>query len=174
MNEFFTGISALATFVSALATLGLLWVTRQYVNQTKKLVDETATMRKIQSDPLVIVDFFEEEHGFSSKCLVFKNVGKSTAYNIKATFSFKSDPSKDLFSSIEHNLNTSGVVNPGIHFLQPERSYALKVGGPSDYRELYGLTIHITLSYYDEQQNPISKEYHIDFNYLKGVLSSTI
>lgn len=158
--------------LTALGTIGLLCVTWMYVQYTKRLVNETVALRKMQSEPIVIVDFFGNQSVYKTCCIVFKNIGKSTAYNIKASFVF--DSLTDGQSSLIHNINESGVVNPGIHYLQPERDYVVKMGIGSDYRKLYGLKMNVCVSYADEHGSNFSKRYSIDFDYLKGVLSSTI
>lgn len=158
--------------LTALGTIGLLFVTWMYVQCTKKLVDETVALRKMQSDPIVIVDFFGNQSIYKTCCIVFKNIGKSTAYNVKASFVFES--ATDNQSYLIQNVNESGVVKTGIHYLQPERDYVVKMGISSDYRELYGLKMVVCVSYVDEHGGIFSKRYSINFDYLKGVLSSTI
>ena len=84
-----------------------------YALLTKELVSETIKMRKIQSNPKVVIDIFQNERYISLLDLEVKNIGKDVAYDIKIVPQEGNHFASEKVKSFEMSKKNIGHLSPG-------------------------------------------------------------
>lgn len=98
---------------SVLVTISLVFVTIIYVFLTWRMAKEAKTMRKLQSEPNVIVFYRPKEESINIVELVIKNTGLGAAHNIKLNVS------PDFKYRTGNKISEINLFKNGIVFLGP-------------------------------------------------------
>lgn len=81
-NDWFSKVSSISTAFASIGSLLLLFVTFQYLLETKKMVQEM----QLQREPAVTVKIIPDKDNFNLLNLLIKNTGGGPAYDITIHF----------------------------------------------------------------------------------------
>jgi len=147
----FTAIVAISTFVYAILT----W----------KLVGETRSLRKVQTDPQVSVFIQHREEFINIIDMVIKNIGLGPAYDI--TFELDNDI-MDLGKKPISELN---YFKSGINYIAPGQTIKFVLTSMlDDFEKKKNICIKINVRYKDKNNNLYQETFSIDFSEYLGIL----
>lgn len=116
-DDFSLLIGIITLVISALSLVVLI----VYTILTKRLVDETAKMRELQTDPSVSIYLAPDEIYYSLKNLVIMNNGLGAACNIKFSFN------PDFVYHSEKKISEIPLFNKGIPYLGPNQKIVFRL-----------------------------------------------
>jgi hypothetical protein len=148
----FEEVSLLFSAVVAISTL-------IYAVLTWRLVSETRTLRKVQTEPRLSIYVTPNERSSYLKDLVIKNIGYGPAYDL--SFSLKEDFT--LYNG--KKLSEVGIINKGIKYLAPNQKYEFFLTNPSEkFKELCSHPLSISVKYSNMSSEEYKEEFLIDFS----------
>lgn len=116
-DDFSLLIGIITLIISALSLVVII----AYTILTKRLVDETAKMRELQTDPYLSIYLAPDDIHYSLKNLVIINHGLGAAYNIKFSFN------PDFIYHSEKKISEIPLFNKGIPYLGPNQKIIFRL-----------------------------------------------
>jgi hypothetical protein len=141
----FAGMVAVSTLIYAIFTIFL--------------VNENILLRKVQTEPEIIVYIQIPEDQPSIFEIVVRNIGGGTAYNIRWKFDQNAILAKDRGS----RLNKQNFFINGVDYFAPGQVYHSMFGnGPLLLKKPAPPSLLLRVSYENRQQKKYHREYNID------------
>lgn len=162
MNNFLVFLNNNSGLASVLLTTVLVIVTTIYVILTWRLAKEATTMRRLQSEPKVIVFYRLREESINIADLVIKNIGLGAAYNIKLKLS------PDFKYRTGKMISTINLFKNGIVFLGPNEEKRFWFANlVEQYKTHEYEKLNIVITYFKtfnlkNKKNPIMESFEID------------
>lgn len=143
---------------SLLFSLAVAIATVIYAYLTSKLVSETKTMRKAQTEPEVAVTIQPKEWSVIFIDMVIQNIGLGPAYDVsfKVSPDFEYEPTKP-FSGL-------GFMRNGLKYLAPNQRLQFYLGKMVDLRKNIGDGFEVEVTYRNSLGNIRDHSYFIDFS----------
>jgi hypothetical protein len=155
---------------SVLVTISLVIVTIIYVILTWRLAKEAKTMRRLQSEPKVIVFYRLREESINIADLVIKNIGLGAAYNIKLNLS------SDFKYRTGEMISTINLLKNGIVFLGPNEEKRFWFANlVEQYKTHEYEKLNIVITYFEtfnfkNKKNPKRESFEIDLTENYGLV----
>ena len=154
--------------ISAISTAILAIITAIYACLTRRMAIETTNMRKLQSEPNVVVFYRPKEESINIVELVIKNTGLGAAYNIKLNIC------PDFKYRTGKNISEINLFKNGIAFLGPNeerRFWLASLVEQNKNHEYEKLNIEISYSAgFDSIQFLKRASFEIDFTEIYGLI----
>lgn len=112
MLEFFnTNAGVITLFFTAVVAIATVF----YVRLTSRLVDETISLRKAQTQPHISVSILPRDPEVWIVDMIIENVGNGSAHNLKLT------PSDNFEMRVDREFNNIGFVKNGYNYFAPHQ-----------------------------------------------------
>ena len=143
-----------------------------YAILTWRLVSETRTLRKAQTDPQLSISLATDSGDLSGLVeLVIGNHGGGAAHNI--TLGFEGDPTH--FSET-HPIDKLAIIEHGIRYLEPHGSWRIPLGWfnhPERFEKAMQNPWAFDVQYEDSLGKVKTDSFNIDFRELSGLWSTS-
>ena len=147
-----------AGVITAIATVVLIWLMRQYVKLTREI--------QIENDKpkvLVFLSHIYLSYEVSTLELCVQNAGTGFAYDVK----FAGDLS--IYPNISHQpLAEYQIIKDGISHLAPGKAYHIPLFWQYEQSNLPQETLGIVVSYRDEKNRKCAETFHLNFRKFEG------
>jgi len=151
-------------FFGFLASLIVALITLAYVVITRQLLDESKKMRMLQNQPRISVTYQQRENRAYMIDLIIKNSGQGPAYNVQFSLDGDIEIREGAF------LSEIGAIRKGIPYLAPQQEIrfllAVRIGAKE---ENMGPPANITVHYKDIFDMEYLDDFPIDLSLLLGV-----
>lgn len=150
---------------SAILTAALIIITGWYVRLTKRMVEETKSIRQKQSAPDIAVFYRNRSDSVNVINLIIKNFGYGAAYDIKFTVN------PDFIYRTGAKISEINLFKNGLYYLPPgeERSIFLTIlFNKAMTDQCKNLDIHVV--YTDEDEKSYQADYKVDLTELFGLI----
>lgn len=163
---FFTNLSTIATSISSIGSLLLLFVTFLYLLETRKMVVEARRQRELLEQPAVSIKVIPDEKSPNFLYLVMKNTGGGPAYDISVKF----DPDLEYGNGSLNGLkmfNKMPLLDKGeeTKFFFASASDYFQTNNPKETKA--HLTYYLSPSS-SKNNSPITRDFVIDIEEKKG------
>lgn len=146
----FSGVVAISTIVYAILT--------------SSLVSETKKLRKIQSEPSLLIYLFPKPDIINLIELVIENVGNGPAINIK----FEID--QDL-KFMHKKLSDVNLIKEGLKYLPPKQKIAFVCADMAEeFNKKKNLEIKLNVEFENQNNVTFRENYVLDFSQFVGLL----
>jgi len=147
-------------WVTAIATIILVFSTIIYVFFTYKLTKETVKLREVETSPFMSLHIDGSSWVLR---LIIKNIGKAPAYNI----SFNIDKKFESYFSCGCSLKDK------ISYFAPNQEIFFSLGKFSDLEKIEEKSIPIKVVYYSKDNNKFEESFSLEWKHLSGTLTDT-
>ncbi|QXO95110.1 hypothetical protein KSK55_01470 [Methanospirillum purgamenti] len=146
-------IGIITLVISALSLVVLI----VYTIITNRLVDETAKMRELQTDPSVSMYLAPDDIHYSLKNLVIINYGLGAAYDIKFAFN------PDFVYHSEKKISELPLFNKGISYLGPNQKIVFRLVWRPVKNDTPSIPLfNVDVKYYNSSQKEKFESFIID------------
>jgi hypothetical protein len=147
-------------WVTAIATIILVFSTIIYVFFTYKLTKETVKLREVETSPFMSLHI--DGSSWVLK-LIIKNIGKAPAYNIHF----------DIDKKYESYFSCGCSLKDEISYFAPNQEIYFSLGQFSDLEKIEGKSIPIKVIYYSKNSNKFEDNFSLEWRHLSGTVTNT-